>query len=619
MEKFCHECGSKINKEDAFCPECGTSVLADATSTPKQEQTTEIKQNTVAQSTKKPMSRKQKSLFAIIGILFAVIIGILAWANSYYSAENVEKRFIKAVEEKNTKAILSMVKVTAGNEVTKEEIDAFLAFAKAESVYIDNELRNLAARAGSFQDGLLTIREDGKWLGIIPKHRVFMQGQYIGVEYPFADVNTTLNGRAFTVLEENEGITTYGPLAPGIYQIENDYEGEYAKVSSADEMTLWDNSGSAYNYYVSLDASNIMFEVIDHDLPIQGITLKMGDNEIKANPDLTFDPIGPMSIDGQVKYLPVIEFPWGTIEGEEQTIDDSYVSIDASIVDDEFADQLAEVVLAYGEGYYEALATLDASKVENATTWAFNDLKDVIKDMKNIERNFTGEIEHMEIDSNSIALSENKAYIDVHYYTNQAYYWSDSDPKLENKVDAFQITLEYDQNENKWLFYDKSSSYHAFDSYATVKKYDGNRELYGSGTPDKKAEKVSADTNEKDLNDELDAFIRTYNEKSVEAINEEDISIVEPYIDSKGPRLKEQTDYLTNHLIPNEITQELVASEIESYTKQDDETYEVTTIEEFIIYKPGEENKTKFRTVNLVKKVDDEWKLHELVSTNAID
>ena len=62
----------------------------------------------------------------------------------------------------------------------------------------------------------------------------------------------------------------------------------------------------------------------------------------------------------------------------------------------------------------------------------------------------------------------------------------------------------------------------------------------------------------------------------------------------------------------------MISSSVEKVEEAGVGTWQVTTTEEFVIHYPEGSKSKKFTTVSLVKKVQDEWRVHELVSTKEI-
>src|SRR5690625_356757 len=108
-----------------------------------------------------------------------------------------------------------------------------------------------------------------------------------------------------------------------------------------------------------------------------------------------------------------------------------------------------------------------------------------------------------------------------------------------------------------------------------------------------------------------------YTSASIEAINYRDFDLVSTYIEKDGPRYKEADDYI-DYLDSKDIYEEWYGSELEKVEKEDDDIWKVTVIEEFEIIKPDSSDIKKFRTILIIKQIDNEFYVNKLTETNEI-
>ncbi|MEH7519428.1 zinc ribbon domain-containing protein [Priestia megaterium] len=118
---------------------------------------------------------------------------------------------------------------------------------------------------------------------------------------------------------------------------------------------------------------------------------------------------------------------------------------------------------------------------------------------------------------------------------------------------------------------------------------------------------------------EVSSFIEQYMYATISSINSGDFSIAEPYIDSNGPKYKEQKDY-TAYLINKGITEDLLSFNVNRVTKIDDSMYKVYTTEEYdISYGDGSVKYKKFNSIHKVKELPDgSLGVYQLISSTEV-
>ncbi|MED3865154.1 zinc ribbon domain-containing protein [Priestia megaterium] len=118
---------------------------------------------------------------------------------------------------------------------------------------------------------------------------------------------------------------------------------------------------------------------------------------------------------------------------------------------------------------------------------------------------------------------------------------------------------------------------------------------------------------------EVSSFIEQYMDATISSINSGDFSIAEPYIDSNGPKYKEQKEY-TAYLIKKGITEDLLSFNVNRVTKIDDSMYKVYTTEEYdISYGDGSVKYKKFNSIHKVKELSDgSLGVYQLISSTEV-
>lgn len=240
MKKFCTECGKALEQEHKVCIHCGTSYgLSDSenleerqTNERASEQVEKMSQptRTIAQEApphlpKKTMSKKQKTLYSIIGAVVVLLIGFYMWGNAYQSVESVEERYMKALDEKNAKKLTKLLVFEDGTKISENDAEAHLALADA---YSKDELNEWYA-----------IEEHGKFILLFTANKVEIINQYLVDDNPMEGMTFTFNDAKAGDFMEDDGMVTYGPLVPGVYTVTASYESESGAFSESEQMYLW--------------------------------------------------------------------------------------------------------------------------------------------------------------------------------------------------------------------------------------------------------------------------------------------------------------------------------------------------------------------------------------------
>ena len=118
--------------------------------------------------------------------------------------------------------------------------------------------------------------------------------------------------------------------------------------------------------------------------------------------------------------------------------------------------------------------------------------------------------------------------------------------------------------------------------------------------------------------DNLSLFMQDYIEQYVMAINENDFSIVEDYLDSEGPAYKENKDYV-EFMNYKGYTEEVFDVTVENVEWIDDSTLEVNTYEEYEIFYDEESSEYQnFNSSYLIKVDGDEYLVNKLLNTTEV-
>ncbi|MBS4204845.1 TcaA NTF2-like domain-containing protein [Lederbergia citrea] len=562
------------------------------------------------------MTKKQKIITCIAAAVILVFTSFYIWGNSYVSADNTTKRFYEAISKKDSNALQKLALTNHGKFITKAEAKALLALAEEDNNYMNDQLLSITSTQLSSDDGLFHVIENGKWLGLFKRHSVLLKSQYAKLRIPYEGVKSTFNGEKFPVKESKDHWIVYGPMAPGVYELESSYKGEFTEVSSKEKIVLADEFGEWTTRDVELEASYVTLEINNRtNAPIDSAYVELNGKKVKFDEFLKIEQLGPFKLDGSASVFAVLETPWGKIESEKVDLTNSHHQLDPDVTNKELIASLSDTILLFGEEFVQATAALDVSIFSSLTK---EYMKELESDYGNNDAVFTGQLDSIEINFDSLNFdmdsNEIYAFVPAKFFFQYAFHELGEKADLEKVESVLDLELRYEPKEKKWLVNSSDESYSWYDDFTATKTIAGSKQLHG---PSKAVIAASQQIKDNESAEEIAEFIYSYNEESVRAINYRDFSIVSGMINPNGPRYKEQSDYL-DYIESKEITEEFLSTSVESSKKIDNNTWEVVTVETFLIIKPDSSREAKFRTRNLVKNIEGEWKLHELLETKEI-
>lgn len=579
MKVFCQECGHPLNDGDVVCIECGTKVIQTPSSSKR----------------KSPMTKKQKTYFSIIGAIIVLLIGFSVWSNAYFSKESTSKRFTEAVGQKDTKALLNLIVHEDGSEIISIEAEALVKL-------VDREGKR------SIED-FFSIQPHGKFWGIFQQHKVEMINQYAYFEGPLAPLTFQFNKE--TMKEEDRGdyFVLFGPLSPGIYDVETKFENEFGTGLTTSEIYLSSYEGEHSWITVDLPISEVMFDIGNYSAPaMKKVSVIVNEVEIPVDADGKTEAIGPILLDGSQTAKIIVEYPWGEITSEDMVIESEHQYITAEVLTKELEIEVANLLLQFGEELAKAKAT---NSIEVFTTITDTN-KEIIQNQMldyyiNNDIYYSGEIEQMSMDADVVQLLEDRPALNVNaeLLYKEANYSITNTPEFGSKIYTFEFELMYDEQQKKW-FINSEGNWGNVENPTHVLK--GSGVVHSPNSESLKIAKVDF------VKEELKRFMESYLYASVDAINYHSIAYVENYMTKDGTALKESEDYIA-YLEEKGITEEVLSTSVEKVEEIDTDIWQVTYTAEYRIFYPDKELVKKFHTVCIVKKVDGQWLAHELVST----
>lgn len=640
MKAFCTNCGAEIKPNQSHCVECGQAVASKAEQPPVQPTapTPEPKAQQSApdsqQPPKQPMSKKNKIIYAIIGAVVLLLIAAYSVGKSYYAPEKVLERFNTAVKDEDVKAVQNHVEFTNGEGISKVSAQAIINFAAEEpddfQYFMDS----------NSPEGLYTLKAVGKKLGLFEDYKIVTAPVTLSVNLPFEELTYSLNGEELDGKIENDR-KVYKPLASGFYEIEAKYDGEYTSFTNTEMQEVIGVHDAQVDVDLQYDVRFVKFELMGTDnLSMDDMKLKVGKKEIDFDRNGIVEKAGPFLLDGSQTVTVTNKLPWGEAVTAEIPVTADYIDLPLPALNEEVEKTLTKMIPAHFEQMVEARAKLDEKVLKHVTESYRVSNGDQFERHASWNEFYSGKLLEVQMSFEDARYKredgKDRIFMPTWVLTDERVDKDGSSDGLDRKISSCNIVLDYVKDE--WLVNDCENRYSTDELNGVT--VEGSKKLHKAAKSkdekssddkeekddkskkedkkSKKDEKSSSKDDEKFSSSELESFVSDYNKASVEAINDRDFSIVKDKIQSGAPREKEQSDYL-DYLAGRGITEDHLSTTYESSKKIDDTTVQVTTVEEFNIhYEDKPTKKSKFRTVNQLKYVDGEWKLHKLIDTKEI-
>lgn len=608
MKQFCKECGKEAQPDHNICVHCGAPLGKNETQDEAAETKNDARASGVAggssnteptrsKRSSTPMPKKKKRFISMIVIAAVILIGFTMWAQSYQSPQSVQKRFYNAAVKDDSKALQKLLIHEDGSKATEGEALALIKLVKENGDYVLNDY--------------FSIEPEGKFLLFFQAHKAQAIDQFAYYPDPVKGLTFTFNGIEPSVRDK----VLYGPLIPGIYDVEAAFEGDYGETTIDGDITLGNYYSDEVLIEMDINIADVMFYIANaYEIDHENVQLKIKKEEIPIDDEGYSEAVGPFVLDGSQQVQTVVSMPWGKIESDPIDIMEHDMTIYADVLSDENYEEITELLGGFGEQFVEAFAEKDADLFENVS----GTVKDSLTDM--MDRRFydddwfyTGEFIQLEVDKDSIYLDfEGEApalAIVVQYIFNEGYHELNEEPELMDEALPVEAKLQYNSDEKTWTIANMTDEY--WGTFEDVDEIAGSQTVFG---PSEKAVKAAKDS---DFKNEMTVFIEDYTRASVDAINYTDFSYVEGYIAEDGPRWEEARDYI-DYLDSKNITEDFLDMEVESIESIEDDSWEVTVKESFTIYKDDSSDDKDFRTKVIVKKIDDEFLVYELIETNEI-
>ena len=577
MKKFCTTCGHQNGELNLVCEECGTKL-----------------QQPLNQKNK--LSRKRKTIYSLIGILIVGSLAFHSWGTKEASAKSVAKKLNESALSGNFIEMQKHLYKPNGQKLTEFEVKAFQKLIKKSGN--ENWLNRLQ------------IKKDGKYLGVFSTYRFIVPTVAMIYETEFDDIELIIDKKK--IPNETENISdefftiTYQEVPVGIYKATLRYKGELVESEKTQEIVVDEYNGQEQYFPFDLELSNVNLAIEDYySINKEKLSVILNDKEIPFKKSEDYLTFGPITLNGNNSVKIVYSTPYGKLETESVNLEEQYNEVDWASFNQEIIGSISGMLSEFGESYVQGIATNDYKKAVHVNNNSGRYIKGIIEDYNYWTPVKTTKLIETSIESVTPRFTDevNELLLDVAYTFDYT-----QDSNVYSEEDYYEITALYNETTKKWVINEMESSW-GLDSYDLI--IPGKNSVYSQSS------QISSVNAEKVSDIDFQPIVEEYYVASVSSLNSNDFSIVEPYLTTSGSRYQEQKDYL-DYLVSKSITEEFISVEVEKVEEVNENTVKITSMDAFTIINSSGASDKKYRSVTVLKKVDEQWLVDELISTTEL-
>lgn len=620
--KYCKECGHQMKENATFCPNCGTKTTQaangrDQNQILENEQTETLhktKSSPKRQPSRRPVSKQTKIIVSAAAAFIILLIGSYFVGDSIYSKANTADAFQDAVKEQDTDRLGTLLYSDDSNlEIDEAKLESFIDYLEEYPSYQSDLVQSISQQAkaddsnesnSANEDSHFQISKNGKkWL-VFDNYQIEVTPVYFTLATDYEDTELYMNDEKVATADNDEYTKQAGPFLTGIYNAGAELTNDYAELEN--EQTIELNDGMTEDNVVdlTLDAG---YTSVESDEGMEGtLIVNEADTDLRLGDDTD---IGPIPLDGSVSLQIEHDFPWGEETSKEIPIEESSIYIDEYPVSEELKDTLTETTNKYVEQDAEAYNAMNADKLENVSDDLHSDISDDIERLKDRDDNRQIKPEEVVYDLDSFGISQDDntyyANVDTIISSQEDTYDSDDDADLQDSEDNYSFSFVYDDDEDEWVVDE------LFNNYNSPSE---NTEAFKMDEDDERSEDGSDDEEDADVEDELAELMEDYQTEMYDAVNNDDFSLVEPYL-VEGSELHESQEDLVDHLNDKGTTEELQDYDIkDTNCDEDNESCQIDVDETVeIMYESGDSEETDYSWTYTAEETDDDtWKLKNI-------
>ncbi|MDP4090770.1 MAG: hypothetical protein Q8930_16085 [Bacillota bacterium] len=357
---FCTECGGQLGLGQYYCPMCGKRVPGDAVRVSPFITDDSAHRVCKATFTRKNPLMAGRVLTAMAFILLTVLAVFYA-AGSYLTSRNhLAARIERAIKDGDAKELERHLYSSDGElKIDEESAKAVLKLINRSENFKD-ELIDSLRKGRDYK--CFSIIETGRRLVILKKYMLKVEPQYLKITSNCEDAEVDLDGRDIGRNWRTGISESYGPFAPGIYNLDIIMNNQYGNSKITKEIELSSGETSIYG--------ELGLKYIKLVSPINGLKLVYNGKELDTQFNKGENTIGPFPRDSEGKLVFYKDYPWGRLQSAEYDLKNMYYNIGLNnfqIRDSGNTGTMSEDLKAFLESFYSAVSTFDDRRLVNAT------------------------------------------------------------------------------------------------------------------------------------------------------------------------------------------------------------------------------------------------------------
>ncbi|QTQ40503.1 zinc ribbon domain-containing protein [Lactobacillus taiwanensis] len=243
MEKFCPNCGKEIKGEADFCPNCGYKLKKEKISKPSQpiiQKNGDETRSQIRHSKKKPMSKRNKIILSIVGVLAVLFVCFYAWGSSYYSEHNQVRRIVSALKDPNKKVSQYITSTDPDLKVTDENVKPLQRYYSNHKTQADNAIYAFEHQTDSYG---VNFEQTGRYFLLFPKYKLQVPAFTPTVRTNHSNSEVKMDGKNIGKLtgSASDYSKKLEPILPGQYDFSIKSTVQGRKLSTTAETDIWSN------------------------------------------------------------------------------------------------------------------------------------------------------------------------------------------------------------------------------------------------------------------------------------------------------------------------------------------------------------------------------------------
>lgn len=250
MEKFCPNCGTKVDPQVDFCPNCGYSFKNARAKQNTEENLHQQIAPKVPNSSQTPSNGKRSSknnkVFIALGVVIVLLIALGAYERHYYNSTNQVNRIIDTIRKGDNNKLATLVTTEDSNvKINSNSVKSITNYYKNNPSGL-TMLRNTLASGGNIK--WISLVQDGKYFLLFPKYKLDVVSYSPTIETNHSNSKIYINNKYVKTakLSGEDYTAKVGPMLGGKYDIKVQATASGHKLSTDASVNLWDEN-KVYN------------------------------------------------------------------------------------------------------------------------------------------------------------------------------------------------------------------------------------------------------------------------------------------------------------------------------------------------------------------------------------